>query len=123
VRLVRLRGLAAVETEKRKLVLKIYDKKPQLLVLESDQEIALLAVPARVVKLILRVVEELEKLQRLSNGQEEDVAELLYRAVLTYAAVRLGYVDSVASPENRIALRHVLEEAARIAEIRLCAKT
>ena len=123
MRLVRLRGLAAVETEKRKLVLKIYDKKPQLLVLESDQEIALLAVPARVVKLILRVVEELEKLQRLSNGQEEDVAELLYRAVLTYAAVRLGYVDSVASPENRIALRHVLEEAARIAEIRLCAKT
>jgi len=122
VKLLRLGGIAAIELEKRKAVLKICSGKPQMIALQSDTNIAILVESERLLRLLTRIAEELEKLSKLSENTEVDLEELLYKALLIYAAVRLGYIDTVVSPENRLAIRQILEEAAKIAEIKL-AKT
>jgi len=120
VRLCRIGNIAAIVPEKCRLTLKIYaDSRPQLVLLKSDEKIALLVVTERILRLLQRIAEELERVGKLTNSCEVDMEEFIYKALLTYAAMRLGYIDPVTNPESRSAIMQVLEEAARIAEIRL----
>jgi len=95
----------------------------ELITVRGCEEPAILILPRRVVDLLERIYQQYEEIRKVSNTQSLDLSEFLYRAVLIASALLFGYVDAAVGEDRRFEIRKVLEEAAKIAEVKLLSKS